>query len=148
MTVVAFLLCLGLCTRLTRLLVDDAITAPIRDFFLIRSNPGGEMQVMITSDPFNARNSVTQQNYVPNKTRLRHRAAAFMSELLDCPWCTSVHVAFWILLTSQLTSQTDLNWFAFAGWWASIAWLTGVASTLVGVLHGLERVEAAAVDGE
>lgn len=149
MTVVAFLLVLGLCARLTRLAVDDTITKPIRDFFLMNTNTGGEFQTKnIVDIRFGQRQHTTTTEWVENPAKFRHKAAKFMSELLDCPWCTSVHVAFWVLLVGNTVGPLHLTAWAFATVWASIAWLVGVASTIVGVLHGLERVEGQIVDGK
>lgn len=133
MSVCAFLLILGLVVRITRLFVDDGITKPIRDWFLEHSVPGGEIV-----------GSGKSVAWVENVAQFRHKISNWFHELLDCPWCTSVHVAFWVLLVANETSQVSLNWFWFAATWATIAWLTGLAATLIGVMHGAETLEAKA----
>lgn len=133
MSVFAFLLILGLVTRLTRLLVDDGITKPVRDWFLEHSVPGGEI--------VGSGNSVA---WVQNVAKARHKIANWFFDLLSCPWCVSVHVCFWVLLVADQTSQVSLNWFWFCAAWGTICWLTGLAATLIGVLHGAETLEAKA----
>lgn len=134
MSTVAFLLILGLVARLTRLFCHDGITKPFRDWLLEQSEPGGEIV-----------GSGKAVAWVPALPTARNKIYSWLWQLFDCPWCISVHVAFWALFVAERASQVSLNWFWFACVWASLAWLTGLASTVVGVLHGAEKLEAKAV---
>lgn len=142
MTVVVFLLILGLCARLTRLLVVDSITQPVRDWFLKHTNPGGELKAVTEVDGrFGQRQTTTQTSWVDNPRKFSHRAAKFMWELLDCPWCTSVHVVFWALLATNTTGHTHLTAWAFAAVWGTLAYLVGLVCSITGALHNYENRE-------
>lgn len=135
MTVVAFLLILGLVARLTRLLVDDSITQPARTWLARHSDPGGEIRTTVDIEPINNRTRTTLQHWVQYPTRAGHRVAGWLFELLECPWCTSVWVSGAVLAVANSTSQVDLNWFFFCAAWGSLAWLTGLASTAINYLN-------------
>lgn len=105
LSLVTFLLAFGLSLRLTRLAVDDAITAPLRLAFAKRQYADGKLD------------AATQ---LPAP----HPAWKFLYELFDCPWCMGV----W-------TSAASFGWAYAYGESAAFVWVAGAASAswLVGL---------------
>lgn len=65
----------------------------------------------------------------------------WLLELLTCPWCLSVHVAFWGLLGASAAGWVDfsLTWASAAGFtasWLAVAALAAWCFPLEGVLVG------------
>lgn len=104
-----FLVALGLTARLTRLAVDDAITQPIRNRIA----------------NFSFALDATGKRTVPQK------AALWVSEMLNCQWCSGMWVATGVTTTAVLATDLSLSPFYFVAWVATLSYLTGVLSTLV-----------------
>lgn len=107
LTLVTFVLALGLSLRLTRLLVDDSITDPLRAATARRMFSDGK---------------VDAETGAPAPHPFWH----FAHELISCPWCMGV----W-------TSAASFGWacaaprslvFIWVAAAASASWLVGLAS--------------------
>lgn len=100
MSVVTFLLALGLALRLTLLVTDDEITRPVREFLFIRAHP-------------------TSTNH--------HKSVyAWFSYLVGCPWCTGVWMSAASFIFAAVAPSVFL-WVAAAG---TASWLVGMAAIL------------------
>lgn len=126
-SVLFLLLTFGLIARLTRLLVDDTLTAGIRLRVQKRIYPGGKM-VDTEIDPLSRR--VTKQQWQENPKTAKHKLAGFLALVLDCSWCTSVWVAAATTITASYS--THHSHLLTAYWWTAAAgtasFLTGAAS--------------------
>lgn len=138
MTLSYFLLMLGLTLRATRLVVNDTITKPIRDFFEYHAEAGVEVTVTNDVDPFNSRNVTTTEAIVPNRRRLRHKFSQFVHEMINCPWCFSVWAAAAIFLLGW-GCQTPANAHIAFVWVCAAASASYVVGMLSLFMHDMER---------
>lgn len=95
---IVFALALGAVLRLTRLVVEDSITAPIREL-LDRGS--------------------TRKNGRPR------RLVAFLAALTACSWCTSVWVAFGVL--APVWARYAYDWALYPLAALTVSWLVGIA---------------------
>lgn len=95
---IVFVLALGAVLRLTRLVVEDSITRPIRDRL--------------------DRASV-------RKDGRPRRLVAFLAALTSCSWCTSVWVAFGAL--APVWARYGYDWVLYPFAALSVSWLVGIA---------------------
>lgn len=114
LTLIVFILALGLTARFTRLVVADSITAPVRNKIGTYANTG------IGWD-FETQRSTGLT--VPK------RIARFVHELLSCEWCFSVWAGAGALWTADRWSDTYI--WQFVAYTGLLSFLTGVATTLV-----------------
>jgi hypothetical protein len=109
-------LALGLtCYRLTRLVVRDELTRPLRERFLEPALEAGEPHWIAPEVGM-----VTTERHVPTRRQQAIRELAF---LVSCPWCLSVHIAALLWLSQAL-------WPDFTRGLASI----GAVAALAGLL--------------
>lgn len=127
-TLLFLLLTFGLVARITRLLVDDAITEPFRDKILIRSQPGGTF-VIEQADPITG--SPRVQKWNENPKNWKHKLAGFANKVLDCGWCCSVWVATEVVSVAAYVSSGHPHLLA-AYWWVAAA---GTASLVAGLIQ-------------
>lgn len=100
---------LGAVLRITRLVVEDAITAPVREALDRRAEPRPTRRERPASAP-------------------RPRQPwAFLSALVGCSWCTSVWVAFGVLAPLWAWYGYDWRLYPLAALTAS--WLVGIAAS-------------------
>lgn len=128
MTFLVFLVSLGAALRLTRLVISDSITQPLRTFFEIHANKL-QRPVDVTLSP---------PQFRPT---LASRVARFLMQLSECPWC----IGFWIsaattYLAINLTNATGhhvlgLAHPSFVQWWTIYGGLTFATSWLVGFIY-------------
>lgn len=75
------------------------------------------------------------------------RPTLWLLELLLCPWCLSIHVAFWALLGASVAGWVDisLSWAGateFVASWFAVALASTWAMLVEGILSGLdERID-------
>lgn len=108
MSLSLFLLALGLALRVTRFVVDDSLTEPIR-MRLLRLGAG-----TFDKDTFEMR-----------RTR-RNKFFHWFYQLTDCPWCFGVWAAGFSFWFAYLWG--DQKWFIFTAAALSASWLIGFAS--------------------
>lgn len=111
MGIFAFIVLVLATYRITRLWRYDTILEPVRSRIIGSDDRTG----WLLAHP----NSVT----------------LWLLELLECPWCVSVHVAFWSLLTGVSTGVVAVgNVAVFIGLWMAVsagsAWCFGIESKL------------------
>lgn len=105
---VTFLLTLGLVLRVSRLVVDDTITQPLRNKLHAFGISGREY-------------SLEKQDYTGGT--LCQKSARWVSKLVHCTWCTSVWVSALAVLSADAWSDTKAwNLVAAA---ATLSYLTG-----------------------
>lgn len=113
MSLVLFLLTLGLVARATRLIVRDSITQPIRDWFYRQSVESLEWDIATAS-----------WKHVP----WQNKVAKFVHQLTDCDWCTSVWVSAGAFTAAYHWGDNKaFFWIAAA---ASASYLVGAAQGL------------------
>ncbi len=101
---------LTLCVyRLTRLIVEDSILNPARDWLLRQTN----------------------------RPRTG-KTAAWVYDLIDCPWCTSVHVALWALVASWAAGMDVYGLVGFGALWWALAGAAGLVTAVEDRLSGDE----------
>ncbi|MEU6932871.1 DUF1360 domain-containing protein [Streptomyces sp. NPDC046374] len=95
-----YALALGAVLRLSRLVVDDDITKPLRNRLHARVHkPGGGVR----------------------------RISAFVSELVACTWCTSIWVSAGVVAGAYLAG--DSAWFRLPAAALTLSWLTGIIAS-------------------
>lgn len=106
MTVAVFLVTLGASLRLTRLFVEDTITAKFRARLAAR------WDAAVTKDPVRA-----------------NRGWMYAVTLFECPWC----IGFWIscLLTAGAAFSDGSSWYFYPAVALTVSYLIGVCSTIV-----------------
>lgn len=98
------LLLLGLVARVTRLVVEDSITQPIRN----------KMHLYGIKD---RQYDVNKQSYVGGTKK--QQVVKWLSELVHCPWCSSI----WIGTGAVLSA----HWWADTTAWALVALIASVS---------------------
>lgn len=128
MSVVVFLLALGLAARLTRLFVQDSITAELRVRFRDAAYAGRTFELNSSKDG---------GEY--SKASLKNRLAKFFSDMTDCDWCTSVWasaLAFGWAATATHVGGSCLISFTWVSAAASASYLVGVVATALYAIDG------------
>lgn len=92
---------LGAVLRITRLVVEDAITAPVREAIERRAQPRR------------------------SSSGGRREPWAFLAALTGCSWCTSVWVAFGVL--APVWSWYGYDWRLYPLAALTVSWVVGIA---------------------
>ena len=134
MTPLALVLAVGATYRLTLLVVDDQVTAGLREW--ARACLSGHAVEQISGKAWGCRCGASwaaadeQQGAITAEMHVRTARATvagwrgYLLTLAGCPWCVSMWVAFGVLLA--LPGQV--------GWWPGLAAVL-TASGATGILH-------------
>lgn len=96
-TLIIAALALGATLRLSRLVVEDSITQPVRTWLESRAHQPGHTRPL----------------------------TAFLAAVTDCVWCTSVWVAFGVL--APVYAFQGYPWWTYPLAALTVSWLTGIA---------------------
>lgn len=118
-SILLLVLTFGLVARLTRFVVDDTLTNPLRQKVQALSQPGGTFRTTET-DPLSKR--PTTQAWVQEPKTLKHKLFDFLAKVLDCGWCCSVWVSAATLPSLHLASN-------LGGAWMTVYWYVAAAGT-------------------
>ncbi len=147
MTFFVFLLALGAALRLTRLVVEDTIFAPIRRWMTQRYAAHLAQTVRIDGalDLVTSESMETATRPGLNRdARVAERRGGrmlFFIQMFECPWC----VGFWLAAATSAAALSPLG--ADAHWWAhtwlfvypalalSISYLIGLVTTVLATIE-------------
>ena len=108
------------CYRITRLLVADRITAPLRDAAIRASYVASE-----GADSVEDWEADSPHETWSDRAAEDPGAGTWLGRLLTCPWCTGVWVAIAVVAARRLAPR----------WWAPVAETASVAAA-AGLLSG------------
>lgn len=143
MTLFVFLISLGAALRLTRLVVEDTIFAPVRDWFANHYAAALADSALWTQSLANSQPTIAELD-APRKRAAQRRASVYLwfIQLGECPWC----IGFWISLAASGAALSPLGtstgvwhtWaFVLPALALSFSYLVGTVYTVV---HTVEEI--------